>query len=69
MKRYVVVIEKGPRNFGAWVPNLPGCVAVAKTRRETRKLIREAIVFHLEGMERDGDPMPRANSICEMVEI
>ena len=40
---YVVIIEKGENNFGAYVPDLPGCVAVAKTREELLRLIREAI--------------------------
>lgn len=68
-RRYVVLIESGPRNLSAWVPDLPGCVAVAKTRRGMVKLIREAIAFHIEGMERDGDPIPEPTSDCEMVEV
>jgi predicted RNase H-like HicB family nuclease len=46
--KYLVVIEKGPASFGAYVPDLPGCVAVAKTRREVKRLIREAIQLHVE---------------------
>ena len=63
------MIESGPRNLGAWVPDLPGCVAVAKTRRELVKLIREAMAIHIEAMERDGDPIPPSNSDCELVEV
>lgn len=59
--RYAVVIEKGPKSFGAYVPDLPGCVAVGKTRAEVRKLIAEAVEFHLEGLKLRGDPIP-ANS-------
>jgi predicted RNase H-like HicB family nuclease len=69
MKEYAVVIEKGPRNYGAWVPDLPGCVAVAKTRRGVVKLIREAIAFHIDGMRRDGDPIPEPTAGCEMVKV
>jgi len=69
MKQYAIVIEKSPRNYGAWVPDLPGCVAVARTRRGVVKLIREAIAFHIEGMEKDGDPIPKPSSACAMVEV
>lgn len=61
MKRaaaYVVVLEKADSNWSAYVPDLPGCVAASATAAETRKLIREAIDFHLEGMELDGLPIP-----------
>jgi len=58
MKKYAVIIERGPNNYGAYVPDLPGCVAVADTIEEAQRLIREAIEFHLEGMLEDGDPIP-----------
>jgi predicted RNase H-like HicB family nuclease len=47
-KRYAVVVEKGDSSYGAYVPNLPGCVAVGQTEDETNELIREAIELHLE---------------------
>lgn len=53
--RYAVVIERGARGFGAYVPDLPGCVAVAKTRAEVVKLIHRAIAFHIEGLKKDGE--------------
>ena len=46
--RYAVIIEKGQSSFGAYVPDLPGCVAVGDTREEVKVLIQEAIEFHLE---------------------
>lgn len=52
--RYLVVVEEGPTSFGAHVPDLPGCVAVAQTRDEALTLIREAIEFHIEGLKRGG---------------
>ncbi len=56
--KYVIVIEQGPTNFGAYVPDLPGCVAVGATREEAERLIREAIPFHLDGLQKNGDPVP-----------
>jgi len=57
--KYLVVIEKGPKSFGAFVPDLPGCVAVAKTRPAVERLIREAINLHLQAMQDSGEPPPR----------
>lgn len=57
-KNYVAVLEQGPRNWSAYVPDLPGCVAAGRTREETEHLIREAIEFHLEGLMLDGVPLP-----------
>ncbi len=56
--QYAVVIEKGAKSFGAYVPDLPGCVAIAKTRREVKKLIVEAIEFHLDGLRVSGERIP-----------
>ena len=65
---YAVVIEKGETSYGAYVPDLPGCVAVAESLEEVRSLIKEAIAFHLEGLKEDGFPLPKPVSICEYVE-
>ncbi len=69
MSRYAIVIEKGETSFGAYVPDLPGCVAAAETRDEVLQLIREAIEFHLETMHEDGMPVPEPASTAEYVEI
>ena len=67
--KYAIVIEKGESSWGAYVPDLPGCVAVGETREEAVQLIREAIEFHLEGMGEDGDSIPLPNSETDYVEI
>lgn len=67
--QYAVVIERGQSSFGAYVPDLPGCVAVGETEAEARGLIREAIEFHLEGMREDGDPIPPPTAHVEYVEV
>jgi predicted RNase H-like HicB family nuclease len=67
--RYAVVIEKSGTGYGAFVPDLPGCVAMGETVQETEKLIKEAIEFHLEGMKEDGVEIPVATSVAEYVEI
>lgn len=67
--RYMVVIEKGPSSFGAYVPDLPGCVAAAETKEEVLGLIQEAIEFHLEGIKEEGVPIPQPHSYSEFVEV
>ncbi len=67
--RYAVVFEKSRTGYGAYIPDLPGCVAAAPTLTETEKLIREAMEFHLEGMREDGDEIPVPTTFAEMVEI
>ncbi len=66
---YLVVVEKGKKSYGAYVPDLPGCVAVAETRREVLKLIREGIELHLEALIEAGEPIPPASSQSEVVKI
>ena len=67
--RYTVVIEEGPESFGAYVPDVPGCVAVGQTRAEAMQLIREAIEFHLEGLREEGAEIPIPHSSAEQVEV
>ena len=66
---YLVVIERGASSFGAYVPDLPGCVAVGETRQEVEGLIREAIVFHIEGLREEGQPLPEPSSTSQLVSI
>lgn len=67
--RYAVIIEEGENSFGAYVPDLPGCAAVAETKEELMKLIQEAIDFHIEGLREDGRPVPEPSSSVEYVEV
>ena len=67
--RYLVVVEQGPHSFGASVPDLPGCIAVGSTRDEVLQLIKEAIEFHLDGLNDDGTPIPAPQSSSEFVDV
>ena len=67
--RYAVVIEKSESGFGAYVPDLPGCVAVGETMTETEQLIREAIEFHLEGLREDGITLPKPSAVAQYVDV
>jgi predicted RNase H-like HicB family nuclease len=68
-RQYLIVIEKSKNGFGAFSPDIPGCVAVGDTRREVKELIREAIQFHLEGLKEDGLELPRPSSKAEYLSI
>ncbi len=65
----MVVIEQGEDGYGAYVPDLPGCVAAADTKDEVLALIQEAIVLHLELMQEDGLPIPVPHSASEYVAV
>ena len=67
--KYAIVIEKAEKNYSAYVPDLPGCVATGETREEVESQIREAVEFHLEGMREDGEAIPEASSRVEYIDV
>jgi len=67
--RYMVIIEKGPTSYGAHVPDLPGCIAVGQSHDEVLDLIREAVAFHIEGLQEQGLPIPEPSHTGEFVEV
>ena len=67
--RYMVVIEEGASSFGAYVPDLPGCIAAGETKQDVLQLIQEAIEFHLEGIKSEGATVPEPHSYSEFVEV
>ena len=66
---YLVIIEEGPSSFGAYVPDLPGCVAVGESRDEAIDLIREAIEMHIESLRENGETVPQPHSFVEKVAV
>jgi len=69
MPNYLVIYEKADDNYSAYSPDIPGCIATGKDRDEVEKNIKEAIGFHLEGLAKDGLPIPKPSSFTEYVEI
>jgi len=63
------VIENAGEGFSAYVPDLPGCVAVGHSQAETGQAIREAIALHLDGLREDGLPVPPPTSHVDYVEV
>lgn len=66
--KYAIVIEKSSNGFGAYAPDVPGCIACGETLEETIQLMKEALEFHFEGMMKDGEPIPQPTSNCTYVE-
>jgi predicted RNase H-like HicB family nuclease len=67
--KYTVILEKGENSYGAFVPDLPGCVAAGETREEVLSLIKEAIEFHLEGLKESGEIVPSPHCDFAQVEV
>ena len=67
--QYLVVIEKGPRSFGAYVPDLPGCIAAGESREEVATLIHEAIELHIEDLKSQGQQVPIPQASSELVSV
>ena len=66
--KYAVIIEAGERNYSAYVPDLPGCIATGQTLEEVKAVMREAIAFHLDGLREEGLPIPEPTTLAEYVE-
>lgn len=67
--QYLVVIEQGSSSFGAYVPDLPGCIAAGDTREEVATLIQEAIELHIEDLKAQGQQVPSSHSTGELVSV
>ena len=69
MTEYTVIYEYGKRNWSAYVPDLPGCIATAKTRKQIEQRIREAIEFHIEGLKAHGEKVPEPTVQAGLVSV
>jgi predicted RNase H-like HicB family nuclease len=69
MKRYLIVIEQTSSSYSGYSPDLPGCVSTGKTRDEVEKNMREAIEFHIDGLRKEGFPVPEPPASSSYVEL
>lgn len=67
--KYTVMIEKGPTSYGAYIPDLPGCIAAGETFEETCQLIQEAANYHVELMAEHGETIPEPLNVAVEVEV
>ena len=65
----MIVVEKGTRNYSAYCPDIPGCIATGKTRAQTEKAMREALAFHIEFMREKGEPVPAPTTVGAIVRV
>lgn len=66
--RYAMIIERGEKNYSAYLPDLPGCIATGKTVEEVKERMSKAVDLHLRGMREDGLPIPEPTSLAGYVE-
>lgn len=69
MRRYAVIVEPSGNGFGAYAPDIPGCVAVGETIEETLVFMKDALEAHLRMMRDDGDPIPEPSTIVREFEV
>ena len=66
-RRFLIIVEEGGPNFSAYSPDLPGCVSTGSTIQETIENMKEAIGFHLQGMQEDALPPPQSSTIAAQI--
>ena len=69
MAKILVIIEKGESSYGAYSPDVPGCVAVGDTREEVEERMKEALRFHLQMLQEENLPLPESQNIVEYMDI
>ena len=67
--KYLIIIEHGEKNYSAYVPDLPGCIAAGKTRVETMDLIKEAMIEHIQLIKQSGEKIPLPHTESALLEI
>ena len=67
--KYTVIYEKSATGYGAYIPDLPGCVATGKTKAQVKKLIREAIELHIESLKQHGEPVPEPTTMADSITV
>lgn len=66
--RYTAFIHKDPdSDFGVSFPDVPGCIAVGGTVEAALNSAAEALAFHIEGLQADGDPIPQPRQPDEIL--
>ncbi len=69
MHRFLIIIEKANKNYSAYSPDLPGCVATGKTREQATRNMYQAIEMHVRGMMEDKLPVPKSHAFAEYVAV
>ena len=67
--KILIVIEKSRTGFAAYAPDVQGCVATGRTRKQVERTMQQALRFHLSGMREEGIAVPTARSTSAYVEV
>lgn len=67
--KYLTIIEETSSGFSAYTPDIDGCIATGKTKREVEELMKEAIEFHLEGLEIENQSKPIPHTYSSYIEV
>lgn len=67
--KYLVIIEQTPEGYGAWLPDLPGCVALGTTLKQVLALMEETIDLHVQSMVRDDEAVPAPSARVALIEV
>ena len=67
--QYTIVIERAPKNYATYVPDLPGCVATGDTREDAIREIRQAIQYHIASLREHGEPVPEPRCTATVVDV
>jgi predicted RNase H-like HicB family nuclease len=67
--KYLVIIEETGTGFSAFSPDLPGCVATGSSKEEVENNMKDAVAFHLEGMDQEGLEIPKPHSFSTYLEV
>lgn len=65
--RFLVVFEKTKTGYSVYSPDMEGCVAAGRTKKETEENRYTAIEMHIEGMLEDKQPIPKPTSSSEYI--
>jgi predicted RNase H-like HicB family nuclease len=69
MHRFLIVVEKANNNYSSYSPDLPGCIATGKTKKEVQLNMHEAIELHIKGLKEDNLEVPDSNSFAEYIAV
>ena len=69
MYHFLVVFEKTKKNFSAYCPDLPGCVATGRRREAAERNIHKAVEMHIVGLIEDGQRVPKPQTTAETLVI
>lgn len=67
--KFMVVLEKAENNWAAYCPDVPGCIATGRTQEQTIKRYEKALGMHIQGLEKDGLPLPEPSARTAVVEL